>query len=186
MEQVVARLSWHSLPVPHPPINEALELQAAVEASLREEQAVHIETLIEPGAEDNSTTNMSAVGGPPTSTALSLLLDAPPMTVSTPPPALPHAILNEPAGNVKRRNVGEELKGLQEQVSQLKAKMRSQGLPHCTPDATCATIPSGDISETVLNLTPPEEFEVEQVLEDQAAVNPPMLEDQAVRIGALN
>ena len=77
MEQVAAKHSWHSPLVPHPPINEALEDQATVEAPLMEDQAVHIETLIELGVEDSATDTMSAIGGPLTGTALSLLLDAP-------------------------------------------------------------------------------------------------------------
>ena len=55
-----------------------------VGSPLREDQAVHIETLIELEAEDNGTATMSAVGGPFTGIALSLLLDAPPRMVTTP------------------------------------------------------------------------------------------------------
>ena len=97
-----------------------------MEAPLLEDQAFHIETLIELGAEYNATAIMVAVGGPLTGTTL--LLNALPMTVATPPPAQPHAKLNGPASNVRRRKLEEELDELQEQVSQLKAKMPSRGL----------------------------------------------------------
>ena len=45
---------------------------------------------------------------------------------------------------------------------QLKAVMRSQDLTHCSPAATHATFPSGDISGTNLGLIPPEGHEGER------------------------
>ena len=86
------------------------------------------------------------------------------MTVATTPLALPHALPSEPSGDVNRRNLEEELEGLQEQVSQHKAKVRSRGLPHCPPATTHATFPSGDISETVLVLIPPKGYEGERTM----------------------
>ena len=68
-----------------------------VGSPLWEDQAVHIETLIKLEAEENATVTMTAAGGPPTNTALFLLLYAPPRMVSTPSPVHPHAKLNGPA-----------------------------------------------------------------------------------------
>ena len=51
---------------------------------------------------------------------------------------------------VKRRNQEEELDEPQEQASQ-----PSRGLPHCSPAATQATIPTGDTSKVALGLLPP-------------------------------
>ena len=47
-----------------------------------------------------------------------------------------------------------DLAGLQEQGSQLKAKMPSRGLPRCFPAATQATILTGDTPEAVSDPLP--------------------------------
>ena len=69
-----------------------------------------------------------------------------------------------PNSDVRRRILEEELDELQEQVSQLKAKITSRGLPHCFSAATHATIPSSDTSKAVLVLLPPEEHEGEHAM----------------------
>ena len=93
-------------------------------APLREDHAVHIESLIKLEGDENATATMSAAGLPSTNTALFLLLDANPRIVSTPSPAHPHAKPNGPFSDIERRNLEEELDKLQEQLSQLKAMVK--------------------------------------------------------------
>ena len=84
--------------------------------------------------------------------------------------------------------------------------MLSQGLPHCSPAATQATILSDDTPKAAPNLLPPEGYQgqgarykgnhdlskpvfnsggtgkqVVQVWEDRMAVKPPRMEDQTAR-----